>query len=299
MINETTQHLGLQLPHPTNSLEDDVLRLRSAFNAIDAKFQALDAMLASDDVSLNTIQELVDAIKADALDLLDHVGSGGTVHAAATTTEAGFMSALDKTALDGHLGAGDTAHAVATDTAAGFMSATDKTALDGHLGAGGTAHAEATDTTAGFMSAADKGALDGHLGAGGEAHAAATETTAGFMSATDKAALDGHLGAGGAEHAEATATVAGFMPAADKEKLDGVALAALFDSVVASVAADGDTSLAVTGGYTAGSVMVFKNREKMLPSEFTATDGTSITLTTGALAADQFEVVRFKRALAA
>lgn len=239
MINETTQHLGLQLPHPTNSLEDDVLRLRSAFNAIDAKFQALDAMLASDDASLNTIQELVDAIKADALDLLDHVGSGGTVHAAATASVAGFMSATDKTALDGHLGAGGTAHAVATDT------------------------------------------------------------TAGFMSATDKAALDDHLGAGGAEHAEATATVAGFMPAADKEKLDGVALAVLFDSVVTSVAADGGTSLTVTGGYTAGSVMVFKNREKMLPSEFTATDGTSITLTTGALAADQFEVVRFKRALAA
>ena len=130
MITETTAHLGLQLPHPSNELDDDVLRLRSAINSIDAKFAALDALLNSDDISLDTLQELVSAIKGDAANLLSHIGAGGVVHQSATQSLAGFMSAADKQALDGHIGAGDAAHLVATDAAAGFMSASDKAKLN-------------------------------------------------------------------------------------------------------------------------------------------------------------------------
>lgn len=161
VIDETTSHLALPLPHPSNSLEDDVLRLRTALNGIDTKIQALDALLASDDISLDTLQELVTAIKGDASNLLAHIGAGGTVHAAATGSAAGFMSAADKTALDGHIGSGGTAHANATGSTAGFMSAADKTALDGHIGSGGASHAAATGSANGFMSAADKTKLDG------------------------------------------------------------------------------------------------------------------------------------------
>jgi hypothetical protein len=71
VINETTAHLALQLPHPSNSLEDDILRLRSAISAIDTKFQGLDTLLSSDDATLDQVQELVNAIKANAGDILD------------------------------------------------------------------------------------------------------------------------------------------------------------------------------------------------------------------------------------
>ena len=209
MINETTSHLGIALPHPSNTLEDDVLRLRSAINAIDAKFALLDTLLASNDASLDTIQELVNSIKADATALSSHVGAGGAVHAAATGSVAGFMSATDKTALDGH------------------------------------------------------------------------------------------LGSGGAAHTGATGSVAGFMSAADKTKLDGVTYGILFDTVEWSPATDGDAVITVSGGYTAGSVMLFMNGSKLKGSDFTATNGTSITLATGALTTDEFEIVRFKRALSA
>lgn len=101
MINETTSHLGLTLPHPSNTLEEDVLRLRSAINGIDAKFALLDALLSSNDINLDTLQELVTAIKGDAANLLNHIGAGGAVHAAATQSLDGFMSAADKTKLDG------------------------------------------------------------------------------------------------------------------------------------------------------------------------------------------------------
>lgn len=71
MINETTPYLGLPLPHPSNLLEDDVLRLRTAFGSIDTRFQALDTLLQSDDATLDQVQELVNAIKANAGDILD------------------------------------------------------------------------------------------------------------------------------------------------------------------------------------------------------------------------------------
>lgn len=71
VINETTTHLALPLPHPSNSLEDDVLRLRSALGGIDSKFQALDALLQSDDATLDQVQELVNAIKENRGDILD------------------------------------------------------------------------------------------------------------------------------------------------------------------------------------------------------------------------------------
>ena len=100
MINDTTAHLGLQLPHPSNELDDDVLRLRSAISGIDAKFALLDALLASGDIDLDTLQELVAAIKGDAASLLAHIGAGDAAHMAATDTVAGFMSASDKVKLD-------------------------------------------------------------------------------------------------------------------------------------------------------------------------------------------------------
>jgi hypothetical protein len=67
-----------------------------------------------------------------------HVGAGGTAHAPATGSVAGFMAAADKAALDGHIGAGGAAHALAVAAgAAGFMSGADKSKLDGLSGGGG------------------------------------------------------------------------------------------------------------------------------------------------------------------
>ena len=93
MINETTPHLGLQLPHPSNTLEDDVLRLRSAITAIDTKFQGLDALLLSDDATLDQVQELVNAIKDNAGDILDLLMD--KAEAADLTTLAGRVTAVE------------------------------------------------------------------------------------------------------------------------------------------------------------------------------------------------------------
>ena len=277
----------------------------------------------------------VDDVVSDIVSALDdHIGSGGSAHASATTSVAGFMSASDKAKLDAAtssktantLAMRDPSGRIRVDTPSHDDDAANKgyvdsavsgiaNTLNDHIGSGGNAHANATTSVAGFMSAADKSKLDGatsaptanrlamrdalgrimvaapatandavnkqyvddtvgtplanHIGAGGSAHASATTSVAGFMSASDKAKLDaatssktastlamrdssgrlrvdtpshnddvankgyvdgavsgiastlnGHIGSGGNAHAVATTSVAGFMSASDKAKLD-------------------------------------------------------------------------------
>lgn len=69
MIDQKTSNLQLPLPHPGNELQDDILRLRDAFTAIDSKIAAIDLLLTSDDISLDTVQELVTAIKLARTDI--------------------------------------------------------------------------------------------------------------------------------------------------------------------------------------------------------------------------------------
>lgn len=87
MVDDKTSHLDLPLPHPTNELADDVIRLRAALNGIDAQFQALDALLQSDDVTLDQVQELVTAIK-DNRSTIDGLLTGKADSSRVTALEA-------------------------------------------------------------------------------------------------------------------------------------------------------------------------------------------------------------------
>jgi hypothetical protein len=63
MINQTTPHLQLPLPHPDNRLDDDVVRLRGALTALDGAIYALRGLVSSDDLNLDTVQEIVTVLK--------------------------------------------------------------------------------------------------------------------------------------------------------------------------------------------------------------------------------------------
>ena len=89
MRDDITEHLSLPLPHPENDLQEDVFRLRDAlsgidsklhqeFTAIDQKFDALDSLLQSDDVTLDQVQELVSAIKANRTSIQALVSNNAT-----------------------------------------------------------------------------------------------------------------------------------------------------------------------------------------------------------------------------
>lgn len=71
---QTTPHLALPLPGDRTML-DDVPLLREALGKLDAFALRLDTLLNSDDVTLDELQELVAAIKANRGDILDLVAS--------------------------------------------------------------------------------------------------------------------------------------------------------------------------------------------------------------------------------
>ncbi|AKU21816.1 hypothetical protein [Massilia sp. NR 4-1] len=63
MIDQRTANLRLPLPHPENELTDDVLRLRDSLSQLDGIVQSLRGLVASDDVNLDTVQEIVTVLK--------------------------------------------------------------------------------------------------------------------------------------------------------------------------------------------------------------------------------------------
>lgn len=104
--------------------------------------------------------------KANAVqaNLTAHIGAGGTAHAVATTTVAGFQSAADKAKLDGvAAGANNYTHPathppgiIVQDASNRFVTDTEKSIWNAKAST-----AVATTTTAGLESAADKAKLDG------------------------------------------------------------------------------------------------------------------------------------------
>lgn len=62
-VDNRTQWLNLPLPDAANKLSDDVLRLVSSLNTIDEQIHAINLILASNDVSYDTVQEIVDRLK--------------------------------------------------------------------------------------------------------------------------------------------------------------------------------------------------------------------------------------------
>lgn len=73
MYDDRTATLALPLPHPENPLNLDVVRLRTAFGMLDARLAAIAALLASDDLTLDTVLEIVAAIKANRADITEIV----------------------------------------------------------------------------------------------------------------------------------------------------------------------------------------------------------------------------------
>lgn len=104
-IEQQTAHLALPLPHPDNDLGDDVFRLRDALTRIDGAVYALRALVVSDDVNLDTVQEVVAVLKqaqgdiGDITALLATKASVASLDALSTSTSQALASKADKTEL--------------------------------------------------------------------------------------------------------------------------------------------------------------------------------------------------------
>lgn len=104
------------------------------------------------------------------------VALGNHVHANASTTTAGFMSANDKTKLDGIA-----SNATANDTDANLKNRANHTGTQPFSTISGTATIAQIPT----------GTTSTTVALGNHTHASASTTSAGFMSSSDKSKLDG------------------------------------------------------------------------------------------------------------
>lgn len=153
------------------------------------------------------------------------------------TTLAGY--GITDAVSSAHIGSGGTAHAAATTSAAGFMSVTDKSKLDGIAAGAQVNPGVATTTTTGLMSATDKSKLDGvSAGANNYMHPAthppsiiAQDANNRFVTDTEKATWNGK-----ASTAVATTSSHGLMSSVDKGKLDGIVAGAQVNRVIATQA---------------------------------------------------------------
>jgi chromosome segregation ATPase len=107
MINEQTTHLSLPLPHASNRLSEDVTRLRESLGAVDSAIHELQVKMASDDASLDSLQEVVTALKSSvaslgalASSLASHTGNRNNPHSV-SPTQIGAISATQKGAAGG------------------------------------------------------------------------------------------------------------------------------------------------------------------------------------------------------
>lgn len=132
----------------------------------------------------------------------DHVHShgnllGGALHAAATTAVSGFLSAADKTKLDGlpTSAVPDTRSLAAGDGLLGGGDLSADRTLDVVANADGSIVANANDVQVGVLATDAQHGVRG----GGTQHAIATGAVSGFMSAVDKSKLDGIPGDGDAQ----------------------------------------------------------------------------------------------------
>ena len=172
----------------------------------------------------------------------------------------GMTGAVSLTASDVGAAASNHSHANATTSASGFMSATDKSKLDG-IEAGANVTNASTVGSAIHGSSAKATPVDADTVALIDSAASNTLKKLSWanIKATLKTYFDTLYAAVGHSHSNATTSAAGFMSATDKQKLDGVAAGATANTgTVTSVQVSVPTGLQVSGGpiTTSGTLTI-------------------------------------------
>ena len=221
--------------------------------------------VAAGSISANNVQGAVDELDGD---LQGHIGSRGASHATSTTTEAGFLSALDHLKLSG-IQAAATANSpdatlLARANHTGFQPTSTITSFNAEVDARAstliTAHTAAADPHPGYLTAAEGNAAYSLLG---HSHVIADVTGL-------QPALDGKLGTGA--EAASVNTINGRIAAGTNVTITGTG-SAVSPYVINSAGVGGGTVTSVsvvTANGVSGSVA-------------TPTTTPAITLTLGAV----------------
>jgi hypothetical protein len=136
--------------------------------------------------------DMLDGYHASYFAPASHIGTGGTAHAVATTSSAGFMSSADKAKLDGIQAGAQVNQNAFSNILVGSITVVADSPTDTLELAAGTGVVLTPDATNDKITIGIDftDSVHGSRG-GGNLHAVATTASAGFMSVADKTKLDG------------------------------------------------------------------------------------------------------------
>ena len=178
--------------------------------------------------------------------------------------------------------------------AAGSQGFQGTAGSQGAVGAQGNAGAQGDTGLTGAQGAAGAQGQIGNTGAQG---AAGAQGSPGAQGDTGLTGAQGAAGAQGASGAQGTNGIIGSNGAQGATGAQGAQGTSFSRSESNATATSGQTTFAVSGGYTNGDDLdVFLNGIRLTPDEYTATNGTDVVLDVGATAGDIVDILYFESA---
>jgi hypothetical protein len=131
--------------------------------------------------------------------------------------------------------------------------------------------------------------LDGAAGGNGTSGTSGTNGTAGSGGTSGSSGVSGASGSSGATGSSGSAGTSGTSGTATTSTR-------VEENFIATA---GQTTFTVTGGYTVGLVDVFVNGVRFLPTEYTATNGTTVVFGSGLLVNDEVTIINYTSVITA
>ena len=198
-------------------------------------------------------------------------GSGGTSGSSGTDGTGGTSGSSGTNGTGGTSGTNGTAGSGGTSGANGSS---------GDTGSSGSAGTSGTNGTAGSGGTSGADGSSGATGSSGSAGTSGTNGTAGSGGTSGTSGSSGATGSSGSAGTSGTATTS----------------TRVEENFIATA---GQTTFTVTGGYTVGLVDVFVNGVRFLPTEYTATNGTTVVFGSGLLVNDEVTIINYTSVIVA
>ena len=226
-------------------------------------------------------------------------GSGGTSASSGTSALDGTAGTSGSAGISGTSATAGTSGATGSSGASGTNGTSGSSATSGVNGSAGTSSTSGTNGTSGgngssgtsgINGTAGSSATAGTSGATGSSGATGTAGSSGTSSSSGPAGSSGTSSTAGSSGVSGTSGATGSSGATGTSGSSGYASSSA-RSVQVFTATAGQTTFTVTGGYNLGMVDVFVNGVKFVSGvDFTATDGTTVVMTTALAAGNIVEI---------
>ena len=187
------------------------------------------------------------------------------------------------TTTSGTSGSGGTSGSSGSSGTNGTAGTGGTSGTNGTDGTGGTSGTNGTAGTGGTSGADGSSGATGSSGSGGTSGTGGTDGTGGTSGTSGGSGSSGATGSSGSAGTSGTSGTATTSTRVEEN----------------FIATANQTTFTVTGGYTVGLVDVFVNGVRFLPTEYTATNGTTIVFDAGLMVNDEVTVLNYTSVITA